>query len=79
MHGVDAFRESFEGLVAEDDAVGAAAEGVNDQVAFARAEQHHRARAGLQGAQFAQDAKTFERTFMQLRADDGDVRSALFQ
>jgi hypothetical protein len=48
MHGVDALRKSFERLVAENNAVRTAAEGVNHQVAIARGQQHHRARLCFQ-------------------------------
>jgi len=43
-----ALRKCFQRLVAENDAVGAAAEGVNDEVAFARCQQHHRTRFCVQ-------------------------------
>ena len=48
MHGVYALRESFQRLVAEDDAVGAAAECVNYQVAIARRQQHRGTRLCVQ-------------------------------
>ena len=79
MHGVNTFGKCFEGFVTEDDAVRAAAEGVDDQFAFAGSEEHDGARFGLKSAEFAEDAKTFERTFMQLRADDGNVWLALLE
>jgi hypothetical protein len=79
MHGVNALRKSFQRLVAEDDAVRTTAEGVNHQVSIARGQQHHRARLRLQRAQLAQHAKPLQRTFVQLRADDSDVRLTVFQ
>ena len=48
MHGVDALGESLERLIAEDDAVGAAAEGVNNEIAFAGGEQHDGAGSRVQ-------------------------------
>ena len=79
MHGVDAFGEDFEGLVAKDDAMSAAAEGVDDEVALAGVEQHDGARLGLQGAKFAENAEPLERTLLQLGADDDHVGRAFLE
>ena len=79
VHGVNAFGENFEGFIAKDDAMGAAAERVDHKLALARFEQDDGARLRLQGTQLAQQAVAFERALLQVRADHGDIRLVLLE
>src|ERR1700690_1219860 len=78
MHGVDAFAERFDGLVTENYAMGPESERVNYKGWVARTEEHYRARPCLKFTQLTQDAKTFERSVLQFRADYDDIGLNLF-
>ena len=73
VHRVNALAKSLEGFVAKDYAAGAGPEGVGDDFALARIEQHDGARPGAGSAKQTEDPVAFGRTFFQLSADDGHV------
>src|SRR5277367_2603949 len=73
MHGVNTFAERFDGLIAENYAVGSESECVNNEDGIARTKEHNRARPRLKFAQLSQDAKAFKRPVLQFRADYNDI------
>src|SRR5579863_1531459 len=79
MHGVNAFAQGFERLIAEEHPMSATAKSVKNELRLARSEQNNRSGTRPQGVEFAQDAVPLERPLFQLSADDRHIRLALLQ